>query len=91
MKGQKDMVRQTQVIQVYSQFNPFIDFMIQLDPAEDTNRVIEIIDQACSRWFEPEKYPYLESTPLPEYICDNLTENNIKYDVYFKLPEEEDI
>ena len=46
------MVRQTQVIQVYSQLNPFIDFLIQLDPEENTNRVIEIIDQACSKWFK---------------------------------------
>lgn len=79
------MTRQIQAINVYSQLNDWIDFVIVLENHKESDRAEEIINKAADRWFEDDIYD-----TFADYVCFELTKAKIKHDIYFKENTDED-
>lgn len=79
--GGIDMVRTTHCINVYSDFNEWIDFCIILTNGDyrDYLEAEKIVETAFNEWFESES-----DEPIVDYISNKLAENNYEHDVYFK-------
>ena len=75
------MTRQIQAINVYSQLNDWIDFVIVLENQEESDRAEEIINKAADDWFE--NVDGLCDT-ISEFICGKLRAENIRFDIYYK-------
>lgn len=80
------MTRQVQAINVYSQLNDWIDFVIVLENPEETDRAEEIINKAADDWFENSDGI---CDTISEYVCDKLKQENIQFDIYYKEDTEE--
>ena len=81
------MTRQVQAINVYSQLNDWIDFVVILENQEETEKAEEIINKAADRWFEDADDI---CDTFADYVCFELTKAKIKHDIYFKENTDED-
>lgn len=66
-------------INVYSDFNEWIDFCVMINSYEDTEKSIEIIKNAYDEWFESEI-----TEPISEHISNCLSCNDINHEIYFR-------
>lgn len=82
------MIQATSCINVYSETNPWIDFVIIPMSYSNFNEVEDIINQAYNDWFDSEDVD--SDIPIAEYICAKLTENNIEFEIYFKEEKEDE-
>ena len=73
------MVQIRTCINVYSDLNPWIDFVIITDDSEDIKTAEEIVQKAEDDWWKDK-----EDEPIAEYIGRRLYENGIEFEVYFK-------
>lgn len=73
-------------INVYSEFNPWIDFCIVFEDERKIKIANEIINQAYSEWFSAENNA---DETIADYISRRLTEVCLEHDIYFKDQEEE--
>ena len=81
------MTRQIQAINVCSQLNDWIDFVIVLENQEEADQAEEIINKAADDWFE--NSDGLCDT-ISEFICDKLRAETIQFDIYYKENIEDD-
>lgn len=80
------MIQETSGIHVYSDMNPWIDFVITIDAYEDFQKAEEIIRKAYDDWWELEE---AESEAIGDWIGGRLTENDIVFEIYFKNEEDD--
>lgn len=80
------MLRVTNCINVYSDMNTWIDFCIILNDDRKLSQAEEIINKSYDEWWE---LPDAAFEPIADYIGRKLTENGIKFEIYFKQGEEE--
>lgn len=78
------MQRRINVINVYSDLNNQIDFIVEIENESDIGRAERILEEAYNNWFDIEAYPELQSIPMAEYIEQELNRNHIQHEIYFK-------
>ena len=81
------MIQKRNCILVYSDMNTWIDFCILVSD-EDFNKAMEVTAKAYDDWWDSEDADF--DILIAEYIGMKLTENNIKFDMYFNNEEEEE-
>lgn len=81
------MIQKRNCILVYSDMNTWIDFCILVSD-KDFNKAMEVTAKAYDDWWDSEEAD--SDIPIAEYIGMKLTENNIKFDMYFNNDEEDD-
>ena len=81
------MVQTTTGINVFSDMNTWIDFVIIPCNDEDFTKAEEIISKAYDDWWT---LPDAEFEPIADWVSRCLTENDIEFDIYFKNEEEDD-
>lgn len=80
------MLLTAKCINVYSELNPWIDFMVYTYD-DDFEKAKEIIKKSFDNWWEDEM---ISQIPIGSYIEMKLKENGIEYDIYYKNKEEEE-
>ena len=85
------MVRDVQVINIYSELNPFIDFIVVPVAEDDRELIKDILDKALDRWLDIEQYPDLQHTPVGDYLKQCLDEQYLNYEMYCRFEDEEDL
>lgn len=82
------MTQATSCINVYSETNPWIDFVIIPMSYSHFGEAEDIINQAYNDWFDNEESN--SDIPIAEYIGMKLKENDIEFEIYFKEKEEDE-
>ena len=85
------MIQTIKVINIYSELNPFIDFIVNPVDVDDTELIKEILEEALDRWLDIDNYPDLQSIPIGDYLKECLDERHLNYEMYCRLEDEEDI
>lgn len=85
------MIQTIKVINIYSELNPFIDFIVNPVDVDDTELIKKILEEALDRWLDIENYPNLQSIPIGDYLKECLDERMLNYEIYCRLEDEEDI
>ena len=80
-------LRITKCINVFSDMNTWIDFVIIPCNNEDFTKAEEIVSKAYDDWWT---VPEAEFEPIGDWVSRCLTENDIEFDIYFKNEEEDD-
>lgn len=80
------MTKQCNCINVYSDMSNF-DFVI-IPYTDDLKKAEDIIAEAYDDWWDSEEADY--DIPIAEYIGMKLTENGIRYDIYFQSENEDE-
>ncbi len=79
------MIQSGSCISVYSEMNPWIDFVVVIGAYCNFADAEEIVTRAYHDWWNNES-----DLPIADYIGSKLEENEIAYDIYFKNEEEDD-
>lgn len=79
-----DIVRVINGINVFSDMNTWIDFVIIPCKSEDFNKAKEVAEKAFDDWWTA---PEAECEPIGDWVSDKLKENNIEFEIYFKEEE----
>lgn len=82
------MTQATSCINVYSETNPWIDFVIIPMSYSHFDEAEAIVNQAYNDWFDGEESD--SDIPIAEYIGMKLKENDIEFEIYFKEEEEDE-
>ena len=77
------MVEKYTYLHVYSELNPWIDFVITLSQSEDGDRAKQIAEQAYGDWFKTTSEANVGETTIFEYIKEKLEEENIKCGIFY--------
>ncbi len=77
------MVEKYTYLHVYSELNPWIDFVITLSRSEDGDRAKQIAEQAYEDWFKVMSEAKAGDTTIFEYIKGKLEEANIKCGIFY--------
>ena len=77
----------TKCINVFSDMNTWIDFVIIPCNDEDFTKAEEIVSKAYDDWWT---LPDAEFEPITDWVSRCLTENDIEFEIYFKNEEEDD-
>lgn len=85
------MVLTREVINIYSELNSFIDFIVIPGDMGDIELIKDILDKALDRWMDTDNYPDLHSIPIGEYLKDCLDEQYLNFEFYSKDIDEEDL
>ena len=85
------MVQDIQVINIYSELNPFIDFIVIPIDEDDRELIKDILDKALDRWMDIDQYPNLHQIPIGDYLCACLDERMLNYEIYCRFEDEEDL
>lgn len=80
------MVETKTCINVFSDTNTWIDFVIITDNPDNTEQAKEIIESSYNDWWDDVEGSY---EPIGDYISKKLYENGIEFDIYFKNEEED--
>ena len=80
------MIQRRNCILVYSDMNTWIDFCILVSD-KDFNKAKEVIEKAYDDWWT---VPDEEFEPIGDWVSDELKENGIEFEIYFKHEEEEE-
>ena len=80
------MVQTTTGINVFSDMNTWIDFIIIPCKSKDFTKAEEIVSKAYDDWWT---LPDAEFEPIADWVSRCLTENDIEFDIYFKNEEED--
>ena len=72
------MIEKYTYLHVYSELNPWIDFVITLSQSEDGERAKQIAD-----WFKVTSEAKAGDTTIFEYIKGKLEEENIKCGIFY--------
>lgn len=80
------MTKQCNCINVYSDMSNF-DFVI-IPYTDDWKKAEDIIAEAYDDWWDSEEGNY--DISIAEYIGMKLTENGIRYDIYFQSENEDE-
>lgn len=78
------MQRKINVINLYSDINEQINFIIVVENEIQVEVAEQIIEEAFSNWFDLENYPELQCIPIGDYIREELNNKGIKYEWYVK-------
>lgn len=79
------MVVERRCINLYSDMNPWMDFVVLVNE-EDFGKAKKILQDSMNSWFEDED---AECEPIGEWISNKLKENKIEFEMYFKSEDEE--
>lgn len=85
------MIQDVQVINIYSELNPFIDFIVVPVNDDDSDQISKILEEALDRWLDTDNYPDLHSIPIGEYLKACLDERMLNYEIYCRFEDEEDL
>lgn len=80
------MLNKVHGINVWSDMNPWIDFIIV--PHHDFEKAEGIIEKAYNDWWDSKEADY--DIPIAEYIGVKLLCNGIQYDIYFNNESEDE-
>ncbi len=80
-------LRTTKCINVFSDMNTWIDFVIIPCNNKDFTKAEEIVRKAYDDWWT---LPDTEFEPIADWICRCLDNNDIEFEIYFKDEEEND-
>lgn len=80
-------LRITKCINVFSDMNIWIDFVIIPCNDEDFTKAEEIVSKAYDDWWTLSD---AEFEPIADWICRCLDNNDIEFEIYFKDEEESD-
>ena len=75
------MVEAKTCINVWSDMNTWIDFVIITDNPDSTEQAKEIIESSYNDWLDDVEE---SNEPIGDYISRKLYENGIEFDMYFK-------
>jgi len=78
------MQRKIKVMNLYSDMNKQIDFIIVVENEAQVELAEQIIEEAYSNWFDLENYPELQCIPIGDYIREELNNKGIQYEWYTK-------
>lgn len=78
------MQRKISVINLYSDMNKQIDFIIVVENEAQVELAEQIIEEAYSNWFDLENYPELQCIPMGDHIREELNNKGIQYEWYTK-------
>ena len=84
------MVTTTTTIQVYSDVNTFIDFIINVTDKSKETMATEIVAKAYDDWFDSEGHPEIADIPIAEYISMCLNDSSIEHEMYYADCSEND-
>lgn len=80
------MIETGGLINVYSDMNPWIDYVISVDGSLETfNKAKEIVAKAFDKWFTDEE---TNSMTMADWIGMHLGVAGIRYDFYYKEEKE---
>lgn len=79
------MIETSGLINVYSEMNPWIDYVVSVD--KDFDKAKKIISQAFDSWFDDKDAEFISMT---EWIKDKLNAAGIQCEFYYKEESEED-
>lgn len=79
------MIQVTSGINVFSDMNTWIDFIIIPANYEDFTKAEEIVRKAYDDWWT---LPDAEFEPIADWICRCLNNNDIEFEIYLKNEEE---
>lgn len=85
------MIQTINAINIYSELNPFIDFIIVPVDDNDSDQISKILEEALDRWMDTENHPNLHQIPIGDYLCACLDERMLNYEIYCRFEDEEDI
>lgn len=80
------MIETRNCINLYSKWNTWIDFCILIPSQEDFEKAKEIVQKAYDDWWEDSDAQY---ETIGDYIGIRLSENDIEYEIYFKMDDKE--
>lgn len=78
------MQRRIKVINIYSDLNEQLDFIVEIENEFDMDRAEQIIEEAYNDWWDLEANPELQFVMMEDYIRGKLTINGIKHEWYTK-------
>ena len=78
------MQRRINVINVYSDLNEHLDFIVEIENEFEIERAEQIIEEAYNDWWDLENNPELQFVMMGDYIRSKLTINGIKHSWYTK-------
>lgn len=81
------MVREENVIRVYSALNPWIDYVVLIYDSSEINAAKEIIQDCYNGWFSVRNQ--IDET-MTDYISRRLNEVCIDHEIYFHWTKEEE-
>lgn len=82
------MVIERKVINVYSDLNPWIDFIVDIEAPGNVERAKGVIEQAFNEWIEDNEK--VGDATVIEYISEKLKAENISFEIYIKFEEAEE-
>ena len=85
------MIQTINAINIYSELNPFIDFIVVPVNNDDSDQISKILEEALDRWLDIDQYPNLHQIPIGDYLCACLDERMLNYEIYCRFEDEEDI
>lgn len=89
LRKDRSMIRVGTSLNVYSELNPWIDFIVNVGAYVDVEKTQEIIEQAFSEWFEDNEE--VGNSTIIEYISEKLKAENIDFEIYVKMEEAEEV
>ena len=78
------MQRRIKVINIYSDLNEHLDFIVEIENEFEIDRAEQIIEEAYNDWWDLEANPELQFVMMGDYIRGKLTINGIKHSWYTK-------
>ena len=78
------MIRTVEAIHIYSELNEWIEYVVILEDAGQTDEAIRIINNAYNMWFETENED-VAFIPIGEFISSELHKANIEHTIYFAI------
>ena len=81
------MIETRNCINLYSELNMWIDLCILIPSQKDFEKAKEIVRKAYDDWWEDS---YAQYEAIGDYIGIRLSENDIEYEIYFKMDDEEE-
>lgn len=78
------MISKTPSLNVYSELNPWIDYLFTFNSEPEIIKAEEILEKGFDNWFREHE----SSETLAEYLVECLNENGIDHEIYYKNEED---
>lgn len=79
------MFKKEEVIVVFSEMNPWIDFCIVPHQKEDINKIMMISQNSYDNWFKEDT-----DETIIDYIKRHLNQNNLDVEIYSNIMNEDE-
>lgn len=80
------MFKKEEVIIMFSEMNPWIDYCIIPHKKEELDKIMEISKKAYDSWFEEDT-----DETIIDYVKRYLTQNNLETEIYTHIADDEEL